>query len=233
MSFTKAAGTSWCNLGSAELAAQPVDLFLYAIGETGASAGLKFGYSRISWAQTMADFVNTNTNEKYIAGNWTNFNSSDAVTNIGRFRAQLSAGAGYTWSIATANVINRPIYESEWLDWNTVFTGFSVAPSNNYNRYKVVQHGVRWVHRSNTDGTSSGTGFTFTLPFTPKNVLNNNHQAIGNALDNGASVTVACRIGFNYASGNVATVLKDMASATWTAANGKRIGGMQITDMEV
>lgn len=117
-SFTKNAATNWCNLGGAATAAKEVDLFLYAIGETGASAGLKFGFARFPYAQTMADFVNTATDQKYIAGSWTNFNATDKVSVIGRFRAQLSAGAGYTWSIPTANVVNRPIDRTEVMDFN-------------------------------------------------------------------------------------------------------------------
>jgi hypothetical protein len=233
MSFTKNAGTNWCNLGSAELAALSHDLFVYAIGETGGSAGLKFGYSRISWAQTMGDFVNTSTNEKYIAGNWTNFNSTDPVTVIGRFRAQLSAAASYNWSIPAANVVNKPIFESDWMDWTVAFTGFSAAPSNLFSRYKVVHGGVRWTHRAGTDGTSNATTFTITMPFTPKNNTNNNQQGIANAVDNGAALTTPCRVGFNNAAGNVASIFKDMASGTWTASAGKRIGGMQIVEMEV
>jgi hypothetical protein len=122
MSFTKNAGTNWCRLGSAELAAKPADLFMYAIAESGASAGLKFGFSRISHARRMGDFVNTTTDEKYIAGNWTNFNSTDPVINIGRFRAQLSAAAGHNWSIASQVVVNRPIFESDWLQWNPQYS---------------------------------------------------------------------------------------------------------------
>jgi hypothetical protein len=117
VSFTSPSGTNWCNAGSAELAANPIDFFVYAIGETGASAGLKFGYSRIPFATTMSDFVNTTTSEKYIKGNWSNFNATDKVANIGRFRAQLSASSAYVWSIATSVVINRPIYETDVLTW--------------------------------------------------------------------------------------------------------------------
>ena len=233
MSFTKNAATNWANLGSAEMAALPHDLFLYAIGETGGSAGLKFGWSRISWAKTMGDFVNTNTNELYIAGNWTNFNSADFVTPIGRFRVQLSAGGAYTWSNPSPSVINRPIFEGDWLNWTPVFGGFSANPTSVYARYKIIHGAVRWIHRANADGTSNATTFTFTLPFTPKNNTNANSQVVVNAIDNGVSLAGAARCAFNNGSGNVATVFKDMAAGAWTASGGKRIGGMQITDMEV
>jgi hypothetical protein len=233
VSWTKADGTNWANLGGAELAALPHDLFVYAIGETGASAGLKFGWSRISHANTMGDFVNTTTNEKYIAGNWTNFNSTDAVTNIGRFRAQLSAAAGHVWSIPTAKVINYPIYESDWLTWTPVFTGFSVNPTGLFSRYKVISGTCRWVHRANADGTSNSTSFTFTIPFTPKATTNNQQQVACNVRNNGASLTVFGRGAFNSTLANVVQVFTDAANGAWTASNGKRVGGMQITDMEI
>lgn len=116
LTFTKSAGTNWMNAGSAELAAQAIDFFVYVVNETGASAGMKLLISRIPYAVTMADFVNTTTNEKYPAGGWVNFNSTDEVQLIGRIRAQLSAGASYNWSIVTAKVINRPIYETDWME---------------------------------------------------------------------------------------------------------------------
>src|SRR5689334_13303494 len=45
-SFTKNAGTNWCNAGGAELAGNPTDFFVYVIGESGAAAGVKLGFSR-------------------------------------------------------------------------------------------------------------------------------------------------------------------------------------------
>lgn len=123
LSVTKAAATNWCNAGSAELATKPIDYFVYVISESGVAAGTKIGYSRYPGAYTMGDFVNTTTNAKYIAGNWTNFTASDPVTLIGRFRATLSAGAAYTYSIASAKIVNRPIFETDWLTWQPVGTG--------------------------------------------------------------------------------------------------------------
>lgn len=170
-SFTKGAGTNWCNLGSAELVAKATDLFMYAIGETGASAGLKFGFSRIPYARTMADFVNTTTSEKYIAGNWTNFNATDPVANIGRFRAQLSAAAAYNWSIASSVVVNYPIYESDWLAYTPVpsssvgtVTTFGAVSGN----YRVIGRDFLFDHSAaiTTNGTGAGA-LKITLPFTP------------------------------------------------------------------
>ena len=163
MSFTKNAGTNWCNAGSAELATKNVQFFLYAIGETGGSAGLKFGFSRIPYARTMADFVNTSTDPRYIAGNWTNFNSTDAVTLIGRFQAQNSGTASYNWSIPTANVVNYPIYETDILSWTPSYSG---SGSLTYTSVTTLIANYQIVGRyciatiSTSAGTTGGTTST-------------------------------------------------------------------------
>ena len=157
--YTKTDGTNWHNAGSTELAGNPIDFFLYAIAETGASAGAKIGHSRIPYATTMANFVNTTTNEKYIAGNWTNFNSTDKVQVIGRFRAQLSAGAGYTWSIPSAVVVNYPIFETDSLSWTPTWTNLSVGNGTVTAKYKIIGRraycvvGIIWGSTTSISGT--------------------------------------------------------------------------------
>lgn len=116
-SITANAGTNWMTLGNSETATKDVDLFLYAIYETGAAAGVKIGFARIPYATTMADFSSTSTALTYIKGNYTNKNATDKVAVIGRFNAILSGGAGYTWSLTTAAIINRPIYTTRWLTY--------------------------------------------------------------------------------------------------------------------
>lgn len=217
-SFTKNAGTNWCNAGGAEMAAQPIDFFVYAIGETGASAGLKFGFSRIPWARTMADFVNTSSDEKYIAGNWTNFNSTDKVEVIGRFRAQLSASASFNWSIATSAVENKPIFDTGLLNWNPQFgtNEFSANPTYVV-RYKVMRE-LMFIGFSGINDGNAGTAttFTITMPFLAKNVTgwfqyapvswvknNNNLEALGTV--------------FTTPNSRVLT-LRRSAMAVWTAS---------------
>lgn len=117
LSVTKNAGTNWCNAGSSELATKEIDYFVY-LGYN-ATDGVVLGFSRIPYGALYSDFSATTTNEKYCAiSTITNATASDVYTNIGRFAATLSAGAGYTWSVPTftpANLVNRPIYETRWL----------------------------------------------------------------------------------------------------------------------
>lgn len=231
ISFTKNAGINFCNLGGAECAALPHDLFVYAIGETGASAGLKFGYSRISTAKTMGDFVNITTSNKYIAGNWTNFNSTDPVTVIGRFQAQLSAGAGYTWSIPSSVVINYPIYETDWHSWTPVHTGFTATiPSGGAFRYQLRGTIVQLNYSPNTPGISNATNYLITTPFIAKNIANYNQWfALGFTYDDGAGAPSG--IAQALPNTNSLTITKS-AGAAWTASGQKLVNFMLIVEIE-
>jgi len=205
VSYQKDAATNWCKAGSAELAGNAIDFFLYAIAETGASAGLKFGHSRIPYATTMSDFVNTVDNEKYIAGNWTNFNATDRVENIGRFRAQLSATAAFNWSIASQLVKNKPTFATEVLTWTPVITysAESTNPTSNTPTTKNYQINYRTMvaHLESTlvRGSGNKVHTFFTLPF--------GTFAAGTSPANGLDSITAAGLsqGTTYISGNQIT----------------------------
>lgn len=201
-SYTKNAGTNWHNSGSTELATKAIDYFVYAIAETGASAGLKFGHSRISHAMTMADFVNTTTNEKYIAGNWTNFNTTDVVTVIGRFRATLSATASFNWSVSTSVVVNSPIFETDTLQWAPQMSCNSsmtiTSPTAVVSDYKVSRNKLEFSGRlTGTLVTPASTQVLFTLPF---QLLRTSGVALCSQLYNeGGSTSIGFAGGFHVA----------------------------------
>ena len=227
-SFAKNAGTNWANAGAAETAAQDIDWFVYAIGETGASAGLKFGYSRIPYAQTMNDFSSTSTNEKYILGNYTNFNTSDPVVNIGRFRATLGASASYNWSLPNSLVLNYPVFETDFLTYAPTLTGFSANPTNTIYQYQVQGKQVIVRSRQQANGTSNGTGFTMTAPFTSQTLTNASWQAAAMpVVDNGAASATVGLVGVGSASASI-TVQRDALATAWTNINGKRVGYFEL-----
>lgn len=214
VSFTKNAGTNWCNAGSSELATNAIDYFVYAIEETGASAGLKFGFSRIPYARTMGDFVNTTTSEKYIAGNWTNFTSTDAVQVIGRFRATLSAGASYNWSISSSVVVNRPIYTTDWLTWSPQYSANGsmtyTSVSTTYAKYKISPIQVDCaIFATGTTGGTASTQIQATLPFS---VVDNNSYTITGAIRDATSgVTV---VGTSAVNGATSVILARKTDST-------------------
>jgi hypothetical protein len=215
-SFSAATGTNWCNAGGAELVGLDVDFFVYAIEETGASAGLKFGFSRIPYSETMNDFVNTSTDEKYIKGNYTNFNTSDKVKNIGRFRARLSSGN--VWSIPTSKVVNRPIFETDWLSWTRVYTGFSSDTSHSNSRYKVVYDQCAAYLPASALGTSNSTSTTATFPF--KFPVTNSFICLVEAFDSGAHQSALGHLSAT-ANSNVGTLYKSIFQGAWTNSGAK------------
>ena len=176
LSVTKNAGTNWCNAGSTELATKEIDYFVY-LGYN-ATDGVTLGFSRIPYGALYSDFSATTTNEKYCAiSTITNATASDVYTNIGRFAATLSAGAGYTWSVPTftaSNLIQRPIYETRHLNGNITFNvttydnGSGGQPTTNSSVYKII--GDRLIITNSTSGYKAGTNNYFTItayPFTP------------------------------------------------------------------
>lgn len=168
------AGSSWCNLGSAELATKETDLFVY-LGWDSLASTVGMGISRIPYGTTWADFNLTASNEKAClvggVGGWVNTTSTDQHVNIGRFAATLSAGAGYTWTVPTftaSNLIQRPIYETRWLAWNCTFgaTGSMTFGSiTGTTDYKIINSNIhlRFVISGTTGGTAS-YAITWTRP---------------------------------------------------------------------
>jgi hypothetical protein len=217
LSVTKNAATNWCNAGSTEMAAQDIDYFVYIIQESGAAAGTKIGFSRIPHATTMADFVNTTTDEKYIAGSWTNLTATDPVTNIGRFRARLSASASFNWSIVTAKVINFPVFETDMLTWASQTAGFVSDPVSSTVQYKVVRDYIMVWWFMGSAAASDATNFTVTLPFKCRTGYGQ-YTALANVYDNSANA--ANGLIALSSNSNVATLYKS-AFGAWTNTNNK------------
>lgn len=196
LSVAKADGTNWCNAGSAELATKEIDYFVY-LGYN-ATDGVVIGFSRYPGANSYNDFSATTTNEKYCAiSTITTAAATDYYEVIGRFAATLSAGAGYTWTVPTytaKNLIQRPIYETRWLDWQPTYSGSgsmtwtSVTGTRSYKvRYSDVQA------REEASGTTGGTAsiaLYSTQPFT----ITNNAAASIVCVDGGAQISGVARV---------------------------------------
>lgn len=164
--------TNWFNLWSAELATKETDLFLYLVYDT-TLWNIGTLVSRIPYWNTIADFSATWTNEKArVTSPNINPISTDTVVNIGRFNATLSAGGAYTWSIpATSVIINRPIYETRWLDWQPSVTAsgsmtiasLSLAEA----KYKISGDSLSINYSATyTTGWTASSDVISTVPFT-------------------------------------------------------------------
>lgn len=181
LSITANAGANYLNMGSAMMATNEIDLFVYlAYGSI--SEEIELGFSRLPCARVAGHFSKTSTDECYctniaydLGGAGGNCNSTDAVVNIGRFAATLSAGPGYTWSVPTftsSNLIQRPIYETRWLDYSEDITpeGSMTYSSTTYyyRTYKIQGDVCHLLYRvGGTTGGSVDNNFYFSPPFTP------------------------------------------------------------------
>jgi hypothetical protein len=173
LSVTKNAGTNWFNAGSTELATEEIDYFVY-LGYN-ATDGVVIGFSRIPYANEYDDFSTTTTNEKYCAiSTITTAAAGDDYEVVGRFAATLSAGAGYTWSVPTftnKNLIQRPIFETRWLQWLPTYTGSGsmtyTSVTTVHANYKLQNDTITIILASNgTTGGSAHSDLSATLPFT-------------------------------------------------------------------
>ncbi len=158
------------NLGSAEFVDKKAQLFVY-LGYRVASSTVFILLSRISHARTYADFSGTSANEKYGAYSGSAPASTDEVECIGRIDVQNSGTANYYWSLPTgAAVVNRPIYETDWLDWIGAVTcagSMTWTPgAAGYMRYKIVRNIIYVNARMNgTTGGSASNVIYLTAPF--------------------------------------------------------------------
>lgn len=178
LSVTKADGTNWANLGSAELGTKEHDLFVYACWNTNTSA-VDIFWSRISHGSLYSDFSSTTTNEKYAAINATAPASTDECVVIGRFAATLSlSGTSHLWTVPTytnANLKNYNITESDWRSWTPTYTALGTGTptygtvTTAFSKYKVEKSKMYFELRATgTTGGSTVTQILATLPFQSK-----------------------------------------------------------------
>lgn len=169
LAVTAPDATNWCNAGSAELATQEIDYFVY-LGYN-ATDGVVIGFSRIPYASQYSDFSATSTNEKFCKiSTITTAAATDYYEVVGRFAATLSAGAGYTWTVPTftaINLINTPIYETRLLAWLPTWTNLTIGNAVVKYRYRLRRREVK-IHANVQWGTTTsigGSGVNFSLPF--------------------------------------------------------------------
>jgi len=167
LSVTVNAGANSFNAGSAELATKFIDYFVY-LGYRTASTAVVIGFSRIPWGSLYSDFSATTTNEQYGAFS-TAPASTDDVVNIGRIRATLSAGAGYTWTSVSQsapdgkNTKQYPFFETALSSWVPVFTNLSVGNGILTARYIINTQGALEYHVELVFGSTISSRSTKTM----------------------------------------------------------------------
>lgn len=221
------AGTSVWNLGATEFANLIQELFIY-IGWRASTSSCFLFVSRLPNLREVADAHTTATNERYGAASGAAPVGSDPLALLGRVNIQNSGTASFNWSIPASNqIINRPIYETNWLDWNPTLTGFSVAPTNILNRYRMGYADVSFFVRHGGNGTSNNTTLTGTLPFTAKTLTNASWGSSGTIVDNSVIGTTPGLVRV-LSGATVFDVFKDMSTTAFTNANGKRLANMNV-----
>ena len=227
LSVTLADGTNWFNSGGANLATQLVGYFAY-VGYRTASTAVVLGFSPIPHAKLYSDFSATTTNAKYGAFS-TAPASTDNVVNIGYFEATLSAGAGYTWTVptfTTANLIQRPTFETNWLTSTTTYpAGFTATPPTWTITYKKVMDVCLMRQLIVSEGTSTATTFTFTVPVAPLEAKFNFAPVF--VKDNGTQQTVMGHLESTAGSTTI-SAYKSWYQGVWTNANAKNLFFNQI-----
>jgi len=226
LSSTLNAGSNYFNSGSAELATKEVDYFVY-VGYSVTSSAMFIGFARIPYANLLSDFVDSTTSEKLFSEFVGSKQSTSAskITVIGRFGATLSAGAGYTWSVPTFNannLIQRPIYETRWLNAVATPTGLSATTASDMN-YQITSRILNFV--CYVEGTSNSTSFSAKVPMACGSFTGTNYFG-GSSLyaqDNGSVLTVASRWSITETETSITFYKTFNAPATWTGSGNKTV----------
>lgn len=230
-SITIADGTNWFNSGSAELGTLLVPYFVYVVWDSNSSV-VALSIARYAHGRLVSDFSATTTNEGHLF-NYANFTSTDDVENIGSFEATLSlSGTSHLWTVPTftnANLKHEPTFASNWMTWTPTLTGFSANPSSTIYQYRVEGKEIQIRVRQAGDGTSNATTFSLTAPFTAQTLTNGSWQTSSLVvIDNGAATTTPGLVSIGSASNSINLRPNTNGSATWTAANGKRVGFFEM-----
>lgn len=228
LSFTCNAGSNWLNMGSAELATKEVDLFAYISYRT-TSGTMQLLASRFPGANILSDFtlVSPETAEKGILYNsGPTGDNGDAVVNIGRFAATLSAGAGYTWTVptyTTSNLIQRPIYETRALSYTSTN---NVTNCTGTGGYQIIGNRIKgWLKLALTGAPGFDGTHMPARPFlTSSNIEIGDHVTIGYGgyLDSGTAAKPLSLAVAHSANSNLCflfaangAILSNSAPITW------------------
>jgi hypothetical protein len=135
-------------------------------------------------------------------------------------------GSPVTKKITLANFLLSAV---SFQTWNPTLTGFSANPTSCVYRYVLIGKLCTLFIRQATPGTSNGTGFTITLPFTAAAIANMAWWvATAGNTDNGVLLSGA-GAAYIASGGTVLNLFSNAAAGSWTASGTKGCFGMGIT----
>jgi len=224
LSVTKADGTNWANLGSAEHGGLEHDLFAYLVYNTN-TAALDIFWSRNPRGLIYSDFSATTTNENYAAINATAPASTDSCVVIGRFAATLSLVAtSYLFTVPTftnKNLIQYPIFETRWLSWTPIFTNLTTTSGTLTAQYLIDRKYI-YIELDFIFGASSAitaAGVSFTLPYTNASSGAAHPQGMSSLVETGTGTTMGSLEYTSSTAMRIRSVLASGTYATFSALN--------------
>ncbi|MBD3353506.1 MAG: hypothetical protein GF364_18630 [Candidatus Lokiarchaeota archaeon] len=197
-------------------------LFVYIINNNGTA---QLGISSSSNLTTVATNYYDDSGQTGSSGH-TNIvmsgtrNATNTCKVIGRINVQQASDNDWE-APSTTKIINKPIFETDWLQWTPTFTGFSSDPSIVVTKYKVKK-GECIITGAAVSGTSNSTDFSFTAPISCINESANNFYLVTRCQDNGSIPSTPGHININN---NTKTLncYTDLNIGTWTGSNNKGI----------
>lgn len=133
---------------------------------------------------------------------FTGMNNTDEIEVVGRFNAIL--GTGNQWSIPTTSIIiNRPIFETRWLNWvaklmNDTSYASSATATNYWSRYQISGRSFNFSTRQVITNKSTYTTGRFGL-----SLAFNSFYVNGGGILSGALISIGATI--NQSKGWVST----------------------------
>jgi hypothetical protein len=140
-------------------------------------------------------------------------------------------GSGWDGSleVPTKNAVYDKIQSiGSWDNWTPTLTGFSANPTNSVYRYSLNGKVCTLAIRQGANGTSNATTFTISLPFTAATITNMLWMAPTAAIVNNGATPTTSGMAQIASAGTTMELFIDQNNGAWTAANGKRVKGMQI-----
>jgi hypothetical protein len=152
-------------------------------------------------------------------------NATNSCRVIGRIN--VNQADNNNWQApGTSLIINRQIFETDWMNYTPTYTGYSTPPATNISQYKLIKHDVMVDERETANGTSNSTSTSMTAPILTFTLTNKTWYGImPSFVDNDVVVGTGISGSLAISSNSQTIILYKVpaVSASWTASGGKRV----------